>query len=180
MSVSIAVETVEEFNIWREHRPDVVLLDLWLRKGGIQGADAVKDLVGRGHRVLVVSMSEEEIPVMDSLAAGAHGYLTKEAEPEEIRKAITDVSQPGIYYSPTVAGYMLNGPQLTPREREVLQLVAGGETTADIASQLYIEQSTVNGHLDNIRNKSGERRRAGLTRYAYELGLFQGFFRRQR
>lgn len=182
MSLSVAVASVEEFNRRNEHRPDVVLLDLWLRGGGLEGADAVTDLIGRGHRVLVVSMSEEELPVMDAISAGAHGYLTKEAEPAEILRAIDQVAEPeGTYYSPTVAGHMLRErPKLSDREREVLTLVARGETTTDIAERLHIEPCTVNGHLDSIRNKTGERRRAGLAGFAYELGLISRFNKRKR
>lgn len=176
MSVSVATASVEDFIKWREHRPDVVLLDLWLRGGGKQGADAVKDLVSRGHQVLVLSMSEEQYPVINAVEAGAHGYLTKEAEPGEILRAIGAVSRRQIYYSPTVAGYMLREhPKLTPREQDVLRLVASGETTADIAEQLCISPATVNGHLDGIRAKCGKRRRAGLAMWAVQLGLFPPF-----
>ncbi len=163
---------VEEFEARSVTRPDVVVLDLRLKSGEIEGAPAVRHLHAQGHRILVVSMFEEEIPVLDAISAGAHGYLTKEAEPEEIIRALTAVSVGRTYFSATVAGYLLKKEiRLTARETEILRLVAGGETAADVAQQLFISEKTVNGHLDRIRDKTGYRRRPDLTRLAYEKGI---------
>lgn len=159
---------------------DVILLDLGLGDVGLEGPAAVRHLRGTGVAVLVVSMYAEEMPVLDAISAGAHGYLTKETEPDEIARAVRAVAKGGTYFSATVAGYLLRTPtRLTEREAEILRLVAGGETAGDIARQLFITEKTVNGHLERIRDKTGYRRRADLTRLAYERGIFPRRWRKK-
>jgi DNA-binding CsgD family transcriptional regulator len=82
-----------------------------------------------------------------------------------------------VFYVPaTVADYLLQAPiQITAREREILELVAGGETDQDIAEQLTIGVRTVHSHLDRIRDKTGSRHRAGLTRFAIERRIIPRF-----
>src|SRR6266536_2429591 len=87
LRVGIAVSNVEEFLHRRSEPVDLVILDLGLHGGGVQGTPAVAKLCSLGLPVLVVSMREEPAPVLDSIAAGAKGYVTKEAEPEEIARA---------------------------------------------------------------------------------------------
>jgi DNA-binding NarL/FixJ family response regulator len=170
--LSVAVPNVEKFEQIRAPDVDVVVLDLWLRGGGVEGEAAVRRLVEFSMKVLVVSMSGEQVPVLAAIGAGAHGYLTKEAEPDEIVRAISAVASGKTYFSPTVAGFLLGEKiRLTDREIEVLRLLASGETASEIALQLVISEKTVNGHLDHIRNKTGYRRKADLTRLAYERGI---------
>jgi DNA-binding NarL/FixJ family response regulator len=98
--------------------------------------------------------------------------LTKEAEPDEILRAVMAVAAGRTYVSATLAAFLLKAPiQLTEREKEILQLVASGETDRDIAEQLVISVRTVHSHLDRIRDKTGCRRRADLTRLAIESGI---------
>lgn len=157
--------------------PHVVVLDLNLP--GVTGGPAVRRVCEGGAFVLVVSASDAPEDVLDCLAAGAVGYLTKGADAEEIRQAIRVVADGGTHVSPTLAGYLLAEDKragvahgvLTDREREVLALVAAGETDRDIADTLGISVSTVRSHLDRIRVKTGRRRRADLTRLAFEEGL---------
>jgi DNA-binding NarL/FixJ family response regulator len=171
--------SVERFEQARARDINVVVLDLRLRGGGIEGEAAVRRLVEHGMKVLVVSISDEEVPVVTAIGAGAHGYLTKEAEPAEIVRAICAVASGRTYFSPTVAGFLLRKEtQLTAREIEILRLVASGETTSGVARQLVISEKTVNSHLDKIRNKTGYRRRADLTRLAYKLGILSHFRKR--
>lgn len=154
--------------------PDVVLLDLHLSGGGRQGPDAVGELCGRGLAVLVVSASSTPSTVVAAVGAGAGGYLHKEAEPEEIVRAIRAVAAGSSYISPSLAGYLLDVTRqipLTPREIEILRLVAAGERDVDIAAELYISVHTVHSHLDRIRAKTGHNRRVDLTRYAIRRGL---------
>lgn len=173
LSLLCAASSVEEFDSRVGERPAVVILDLRLRGGGIDGTAAIEHLVAAGHAILIVSMFEEEIPVIDSIGAGAHGYLTKETEPDEIVRAVRAVAGGRTYFSATVAGFLLKeGIQLTPREVDVLRLVAAGETTLDIARELFIRETTVNGHLEKIRDKTGCRRRADMTRFAIKKGIF--------
>jgi DNA-binding NarL/FixJ family response regulator len=159
---------------------DVIVLDLGLP--GLSGAAAVEHLCALGHRVLVVSASSAQGDVVAAIGAGASGYLTKSAPPEEIVLAVETVHRGGTYISPTLAAYLLQANRdadaaadfaLTPREREILSLVASGERDADIAEQLFISVSTVGSHLDRIRDKTGRRRRAELTRLAIEQGLVE-------
>ena len=134
-----------------------------------------------GSAVLMVSGDIGQDAVIATLAAGARGYVAKHAEVAEILKAIETicVSPTGTYVSPELAAYLLDanrqqGPEslrLSPREREVLLLVAQGERDQDIAEALFISVGTVRSHLDHIRTKTGERRRPGLTRFAVDQGL---------
>jgi DNA-binding NarL/FixJ family response regulator len=155
---------------------DVVVLDLNLP--GRSGADAVADLVTAGAAVVVFSASAGEADVLDALAAGAAGYVTKHSQPQEVVRALEVVAAGGSYVSPTLAGMLLRADRsapaddsLTPREKEILVLVARGERDQDIAAQLYISISTVHSHLERIRQKTGRRRRPDLTRLAIEQGL---------
>ncbi|HMG63548.1 MAG TPA: response regulator transcription factor [Streptosporangiaceae bacterium] len=155
--------------------PDVVLLDLHLP--GIQGAEGVAHVCARGTKVIVVSAAGAADDVIDAVAAGAAGYLTKDAEADDIRRAVRAVAGGQTYVSPTLASYLINANRkramslehrLSPRELEILALVAAGETDRDIAKQLFIATATVYSHLERIRDKTGARRRAQLTRLYLE------------
>jgi DNA-binding NarL/FixJ family response regulator len=167
-------ESVEDFDR-RDVTVDVVLLDLHLP--GIKGAEGVAHICARGPKVIVVSAAGAADDVIDALAAGAAGYLTKDAEAEDIRRAVRAVASGQTYVSPTLASYLINANkpraaslehQLSPRELEILALVAAGETDRDIARQLFIATATVYSHLERIRDKTGARRRAQLTRLYLE------------
>ena len=158
---------------------DVVLLDLHLP--GLQGAEGVAHVCARGHKVIVVSAAGSADDVVDAVAAGAAGYLTKDAEADDIRRAVRAVAGGQTYVSPTLASYLITANitanrtrakglehQLSPRELEILALVAAGETDRDIAKQLFIATATVYSHLERIRDKTGARRRAQLTRLYLE------------
>jgi DNA-binding NarL/FixJ family response regulator len=173
-----AVASVEDLVATAE--ADLVILDLGLP--GTHGPDAVRLVCQGGAKVLVVSAGGGQKDVLDAIAAGASGYLTKSAEPDEITSAARVVAGGGTYVSPTLAAYLLRAAradsqselsQLTAREREILSLVAAGERDADIAEQLYISIRTVRSHLDRIRDKTGRRRRADLTRLALEEGTVE-------
>jgi DNA-binding NarL/FixJ family response regulator len=164
----------------------VVILDLHLP--GMEGPDAVRCVRTAGPAALVLSASDEPSKVIDAIGAGAAGYLTKGADTDEIVQAIRIVSSGGTYVSPVLAGHLLHQAwrkeraaqlDLTPREREVLELVADGETDADIADRLYISVHTVHSHLDRIREKTGRRRRPELTRYAIEHDIKRQYGLRQ-
>lgn len=155
---------------------DVVILDLHLP--GCSGAEAVRRLRAAGCRVLVLSASGGEDDVVSAIASGAAGYLTKDADAEEVLDAMRTVAEDGTYTSPVLAGYLLEAAHrrpdhlpLTPREQEILRLVAEGETDREIADQLFISVRTVRSHLDRIRGKTGRRRRPDLTRLALEAGM---------
>jgi DNA-binding NarL/FixJ family response regulator len=150
---------------------DIVLLDLHLP--GMEGAEGVAHICRRGPKVIVVSAASATDDVVDALAAGAVGYLTKDAETTDIQRAVRAVANGQTYVSPTLAALLLNADKqraaslehkLSPRELEILALVAAGETDRDIARQLCIAIATVHSHLERIRDKTGARRRTQLTR----------------
>ena len=154
---------------------EVVLLDLHLPD--CHGAEAVGRVKAKTDSILVISASEDRGNVVNAIAAGVCGYLTKSSESEEIAKAIAIVASGGTYVSPTLAAYLLgnaresersNAFALTAREREILSLLADGETDVNIAERLFISVTTVRSHLDRIRDKTGRRRRGQLARLAFE------------
>jgi DNA-binding NarL/FixJ family response regulator len=154
----------------------VVILDL--RLPGVRDSAAVMELVAMGHKVLVVSAHAGQSEVLAAMAAGARGFLSKEVEGDEIIRALCQIASGDSYVSPTLASYLLSaarqaGPviELSARERQVLSLVAAGERDQDIAVSLDISIRTVRSYLDRIRDKTGQRRRSELTRYAIEKGV---------
>lgn len=154
--------------------PDVVLLDLSLGVGHLDGAAGVASLVSAGFAVLVLSANDSRDAVIATIEAGARGYVTKAAETSEILAAVREVAAGNHYISPTLASFLLRAtrtPALTDRERQLLVLIATGMTDQEIAAELGISVRTVRSHLDNIGNKLGERRRAALASAAHRLGL---------
>lgn len=176
LSLTMTYRSIEEFDA-EPCATDVAVLDLNLP--GLGGAGGVQHVRAAGPRVLVLSASATQELVLDAMASGASGYLTKDAETEEIVRAIATVAAGSAYVSPTLAGFLLAahrktgppGTELTAREREVLSLVARGERDQDIAEDLFISIRTVRSHLDRIRDKTGRRRRPDLTRLALEQGI---------
>jgi DNA-binding NarL/FixJ family response regulator len=174
LTVVAEAESIEAFEAAGAN-PDVVLLDLHLP--GIRGADGVARVHGLGHRLIVVSAAGAPEDVVDAIAAGADGYLTKDATADDIERAVRAVAGGQTYVSPTLASYLIRVDKqksieqefkLSARELEVLALLASGETDRDIAKQLHIATATVYSHLERIRDKTGARRRAQLTRLYLE------------
>ncbi len=177
MVLGAVAESVPQFAAARQE-PSVVILDLKLQ--GVRDAAAVMQVVGMGHRVLVVSAHAGQEEVLGAISAGARGYLTKDADGPEILRAVREIAVGNSYVSPTLASFLLNssreryvGPKLglSARERQVLSLLASGERDQDIAEALSISVRTVRSHLDRIRDKTGRRRRPELTRLAIEEGI---------
>jgi DNA-binding NarL/FixJ family response regulator len=170
--------SVEEFLAYRVPAGRVVIVDLKLP--GAHDAAAVLTVCDAGHRVLVVSAQGGRADVLAAMAAGARGYLTKDADADEILRAVRVVWGGGTYISPTLASLLLDSSRLrdarlrlplSERERQVLSLLAAGERDQDIADALAISVRTVRSHLDRIREKTGRRRRPELTRLAIEEGI---------
>ena len=173
--VAIAAST-EEF-VAMHLDADVSLLDLHLP--GISGPGAVRIVRESGSAVLVQSATGTSEDVLGAIEAGASGYLTKQAQPGEIVAAVLAVAAGDTYVSPTLASFLLDAAErtgldqldLTPREHEVLTLLASGERDQDIADRLFVSVRTVHSHLDRIRDKTGHRRRSELTRLVVESGF---------
>lgn len=164
-------------------RPDVVLMDLDLGDGS--GVDVTRDLVRAdpAARVLVVTMHEDDDAVVAAVRAGARGFLVKSASPAEVERAVHAVADGAMILSPTVAdramAYVVGGraaarvpfPQLTDREREVLDLVAAGLDNASISRRLVLSPKTVRNHVANVLAKLAVRDRSAAIVRAREEGL---------
>lgn len=166
-------------------RPDVVLLDLTMPGGG--GLEVLRHLRTTlpEIRVLILSVHDDPEYVLESVRAGAHGYLRKDSSPAEIRQAIRAVHAGDAYFSPPVARHLTTAlrdgtppvqpeadlGELTSREREVLVRVARGLTNRETAAELGISVRTVEAHRDSLMRKLRIHTVAGLTRFAISQGL---------
>jgi DNA-binding NarL/FixJ family response regulator len=170
----------------RETMPDVVLMDLNLPT--VRGVDAIRQIVEESPhiKVLVLSATGEEADVLEAVKVGASGYLLKSATAGEIVDAVARVRAGEPVFSANLAGLVLgefrrisgalagsSEPGLTPRETEVLKLVAKGYTYREIADKLFISVKTVQNHVQNILTKLQLSKRYELMRYAIKRGLDQ-------
>jgi two-component system NarL family response regulator len=164
--------------------PDVVVMDIGMKD--LNGIDATRQIKEQNPRTQVVALStySDESYVLSMLQAGASGYVIKDAAVEEMRRAIRAVADGHHYLSPQIAGSVvasnLRGASqkgapaakvLAPRERQILQLLAEGHTSAEIAHRLHIATTTVESHRRNIMKKLGLHSVAELTKYAIREGL---------
>ena len=176
-SVAEAVAVIER------ERPDVVLLDVHMPDGG--GVAVLRAAGGAdGPRFLALSVSDAAEDVIAVIRAGARGYVTKTIAPDELVDAIERVRSGDAVFSPRLAGFVLDafagapgraGPvaddgldQLTPREREVLQLIARGYLYKEVARRLGISVKTVEAHVGAVLRKLQLSSRHELTRWAWE------------
>lgn len=181
--VAEASDGGEAIEAAREHMPEVVLMDL--RMPTVGGVDAIRQIVEESPhvKVIVLSASGEEADVLEAVKVGATGYLLKSATGPEIADAVRRVREGEPVFTPSLAGLVLTEfrrvasqegtgePGLTPRENEVLKLVAKGYTYREIAEKLFISVKTVQNHVQNILAKLQLRKRYELMRYAIAKGL---------
>ena len=168
----------------RRFKPDVVLMDIIMPD--LNGIDATRQILAElpDIKVIALSMHADKKFVVEMLGAGASGYLLKDTAFEELGKALHTVVNNRTYLSPKIAGLMaedyspsiatkdsLVAPVLTSREREVIQLIAEGKTTKQIASLLNVSVKTVETHRKKIMDKLGTNSVAELTKYAIREGL---------
>src|SRR5207253_2906763 len=163
-----------------------VLMDL--RMPRMEGADATREIVAAlpETRVLVLTTYADDESLFPALRAGARGYLTKEASAEEVEQAIKAVAAGRTHLDPAVQQRLVSAlietrptatsgaappGGLTPREMEVLKLIAGGLSNAEIAAALVLSNATVKSHINHILAKTGARDRAQAVRYAYRHGI---------
>lgn len=166
----------------REARPDVAALDLSMPL--LNGLEAARQIAAweRAPRVILLTVHAEDRYVLEALRAGVRGYVLKKQAAADLVRAIREVSGGGVYLSPGISSAVveaIRSPQrvpeelLTPREREVLQLVAEGKTTKEIAVLLGVSVKTADAHRTRLMQKLDIHDIAGLTRYAIRQGVIQ-------
>ena len=181
--VAEAATAADAVRLAEAKQPDVVLLDITMPgESGLQAAARIRKLVPE-TRILILSMHDNPEYVLESVRAGAHGYLLKDSAATELRRAIRLVREGEEYFSAPIAHRLraavrgqagdLPGPLdvLTGREREVLVGIALGRTNKEIASELGISHRTVETHRESLMRKLGIKTVAGLTKLALETGL---------
>lgn len=172
---------VEASRLVSELRPDVVLMDVSMPAlNGIEATRRIVKLQPR-TRILIVSMHSDREYVRQALVAGAHGYLLKDTQPGELSLALRAVAGGDMWLSPAVASSVVEdavrptalapAEELTPRQREVLQLIAEGHTTGRIARQLRLSVKTVESHRAQIMQRLDIHHVPGLVRYALRKGM---------
>jgi RNA polymerase sigma factor (sigma-70 family) len=189
---SHGIEVVAEASDGREalrligtHQPDVVLMDIIMPEmNGLEVVTRIRDEFPHVHAI-VLSMHTSERYVLQAVRVGVAGYLLKGARAAELEQAITTVAGGGTYFSPAVFKHFDNGihasnnevaiadplEHLTPRQREILQLVVEGNTTREIANKLDISTKTVEMHRAQLMDRLGIYDIPGLVRFAIRNGI---------
>jgi DNA-binding NarL/FixJ family response regulator len=187
--VATASDGEEAVALATEHHPDVVLMDLRMpRLDGIEATRRLRECQPDVRVIALTTFADDE-SVLSALRAGARGYLTKDASGEDIRSAIRLVAAGEAALDPAVQHHVVaavaggisgatpagSSPplpdDLTPREAEVLALIAEGLTNAEIAERLVVSPTTVKSHINHLFGKAGLRDRAQAVNYAYRHGL---------
>ena len=166
----------------REFRPDVAILDYSMPL--LNGIDAAREIIkgDSGTRAVLLTMHTEDQYALEAIKAGIRGLVMKSQASEDLVRAIREVHRGGVYLCPSVSqtvvqAYLrrtdLPSDPLSARERQVLQLVAEGKSTKEIAALLEISFKTVESHRGRIMEKLGLHETASLVRYAIRHGLIQ-------
>lgn len=173
----------EVLELVKAHRPDIVLMDISLP--GLNGLEATVRLTKEfpSTRVLILSMHSSEEYVVRALRSGAAGYLLKDAAPQELEFALDAIRRGNTYLSPAISRHVIDDylrraedhqlplDQLTPRQREILQLIAEGKSTKDIAYILSVSVKTVETHRAQLMDRLQIFDVPGLVRLAVRTGL---------
>jgi DNA-binding NarL/FixJ family response regulator len=183
--VAEAADGREALRLAQAHAPDILLMDITMKE--MNGLEAAARLAKEHSttRVIILSMHADPIYVRQALQAGAAGYLLKGADVAELELALKAVTRGDTYLSPSVSkdvvGDLLSGKapaanpldELTPRQRETLQLIAEGKTTKEIASRLNLSIKTVETHRAQLMERLDIHDVAGLVKFAIRVGLVQ-------
>jgi DNA-binding NarL/FixJ family response regulator len=181
--VGQAGDGVQALPVIEQHRPDVVLLDLNMpNMDGIATLRAIRER-RLSARVLMLTISQDDADLLDAIRAGADGYLLKNTDPEDLRRAILNVYRGQGALSPEVTAPVMralsrfqdsaDAPLLSDRELEVLDCLVDGLTTQQIAGRLYISENTVKTHVRHIFEKLEVSNRAEAVGKAMHLGLLK-------
>jgi len=177
-------EAIEKVKVLR---PDVILMDVQMPDiNGIQATKRIKE-VSPETAVLALTMHEDDHYFFEMLHAGASGYVPKRAAPDELVNAIRTVSEGEVFLYPSLqkrlvkdylhraesGDHLMVQDDLTPRELEVLTLIAEGLTNPEIAEELVISVKTVDRHRENIMRKLNLHSRIDLVKYAIKMGLIE-------
>jgi two-component system response regulator NreC len=166
----------------REHRPDLAVLDITMPV--LNGLDAARGIqkVSPGTRTVLLTMHTESRYVLQAVRAGAKGFVLKTHAAEDLVQALREASHGGTYLSPEVSRALMEAYQaktelcrdpLSPRERRVVQLIAEGQTTKQVATSLNISVKTAETHRTRVMTKLNLHHTADLVRYAIRRGLVQ-------
>ncbi|OLF08340.1 DNA-binding response regulator [Actinophytocola xinjiangensis] len=179
--LACGVDGVDAVRLVAEHRPDVVLMDLRMpRMDGVAATRRIRAEFPDTEVVVLTTYADDE-SVFAALRAGARGYLTKDSRSTEIAEAIAAVRRGEAHFDPAVQRRLADvvSPRreprapvaLTPRETDVLRLIADGRSNAEIARGLHITEATVKTHINNLFAKAGLRDRAQAVTFAFRHGL---------
>jgi DNA-binding NarL/FixJ family response regulator len=180
--VGEAADGREAVRLAQARHPDVAVLDLAMP--GLNGVDAAREMLRAEPRMktVLLTMYTEDPYVLEALRAGISGYVLKTQAALDLVQAIREVMRGSIYLSPGISRAVVDAYRhkselphdpISPREREVLQLVAEGKTTKEIAALLNISVKTAESHRMHIMSKLDIHETAGLVRYAIRRGLIQ-------
>lgn len=172
----------EAIRLVKQFQPDIAVLDIAMPS--LNGLDAAREIprVSPATKTILLTMYSEDHRLVEALRAGVSGYLLKTRAAEDLERAIREVSRGGVYLSrglsqDVVEAYLNRKPlatvELSPRERQVLQLVAEGKTTKEVASLLGVSTKTAESHRTRVMAKLDIHETAGLVRYAIRNGIIQ-------
>jgi DNA-binding NarL/FixJ family response regulator len=171
---------LEVIELAQRLHPDIILLDLSMPT--LNGIGAVRELsrVAPAAKVIILTMHTEEHYILEALRAGVKGCVSKTQAPEHLLQAIREVCRGGVYLSPSVSGVVVQGylanteapyDPLTDRERQVLQLIAEGKTTKEVAVILGVSVKTAESHRSSLMSKLDVHSTAEVVRYAIRRGM---------
>jgi DNA-binding NarL/FixJ family response regulator len=181
--VGEASDGLEALRAVEDLAPDVVVADVAMP--GLNGIELIERLARErpGARVLIVSAHANEEYVLRAVRAGGAGYVLKDASPAELERAVRTIAAGDKYLSPAISGHVISaylervtedeapGPRLSPRQRQVLQMIAQGRSTKEIAGILSLSVKTIETHRAQIMERLDIHDVAGLVRYAIRIGL---------
>ncbi len=180
--VAEAADGIEARDVVVSERPDLAILDV--KMPGLTGLQATREIKAQvpDTAVLILSMHDDERYLFEALKAGASGYVLKSQADEELLEAIRAIERGDPFLTPSAQQSLIrdllergepDNPELTPREEEIVKLVAEANTTREIAAMLHLSEKTVENHRGNAMKKLGMRDRVELVRYAIRQGLIE-------
>ena len=182
--VAMAMDGLEAVELARKYKPDIIIMDISMPR--LNGLDATRKILADlpHSRIIMLSMHSDQRYIQESLRTGARGYILKESAVQEVIEAIGVVQKGELFFSRSVRSQLLNDyvgqikqesedafSPLSTREREVLQLLAEGKSTKEIAGLLNISIKTIESHRKQIMDKLDLHSIAELTKYAIRAGL---------